>query len=257
MPMKVIPICIVLAACLLCSCSPQETQPSETQPNVQLTGMEAKTRANQSGQLDITGLPLIEVNSSSVRFGYMAFLITGDEGWESADRALSRSLAASGVPVVALDWSRYFSNYRTPEEASESLEKILTHYRSTWNQDKIIAIGRSAGANALPFMLNRLPDSLLSHVEVVALLDPDSKTAPGSPAGDWLRSGNKGSFSLVRAEIEKLRAGIIYCYHGMPLARAACGSLDPKRVLVRALKSGSSPNVSYDAAAQEIVKKLR
>jgi len=243
-------------------CSPSRKGPSGNSQNPaargkkQVSSLAAQTNPDPSGRPDLTGLPLIEVNSSSVRFGYMAFLITGDGGWEAADLALARSFAASGVPVVALDWPRYCASRPTPEEAAASLAKILTYYFSTWNQDKVVVMGLSLGAEALAFMLNRLPDSLMSHVEVVALLEPGSRTRPELSIIDWLGRGNKTSSLPIRSEIEKLRAKTIYCFHGTQPASALCRSLDPKRVLVRALKSGNSRDVPYDAAAQEIVRKI-
>lgn len=255
--MKIFPVCIFLIVGMLCGCSPQGTQPSRTPKKARLTELQAEARADPAGQHDIAGLPLIEVNSSSVRFGYMAFLITGDGGWEDADRALSRSLAASGVPVVALDWPRYCAERPTPEAAAATVADILTHYFSVWNQNKVLALGRSTGADALPFVLNRLPDSLLSHIAVVALLEPGSKTGLEFAISDWFGGGDRTSALPIRMEIEKLRAGTLYCFHGAQEAGAVCSGFDSKRMLIRALKAGNSPDVPYDAAGQEIIRKIR
>lgn len=247
---------ILLAAALSCGCPAPARSPA--------AGGAEPTPAPAAGapsappaQPELAGLPLIEVNSSSVRFGYMAFLLTGENGWEDADRALSRSLAASGVPVVALDGQRFFARRPTPEEASASLERILTHYLSAWNQEKIVAAGRAAGGAALPVMLNRLPERLQARVEVMAGIEPVA-AGPDSPAGGWFGGGAQSPSRAVRAEIGRLRAPSLYCFHGIrPGGREICKILDPERVMIRTLQPGRSPEVPYDAAAQEIIRMIR
>ena len=51
---------------------------------------------------------------------------------------------------------------RTPEESARALEGVIRAYKLRWHKDKVILIGYSRGADALPFMISRLPNDVRS-----------------------------------------------------------------------------------------------
>ena len=118
---------------------------------------------------DVGGIPLIELSAprQSDRF---AVMITGDGGWRRVDRKVTDKLRAAGIPIVGFIASTYFRTERTPDESACALERVVRTYKLRWHKNKVILIGYSRGADALPFMVSRLPDDVRASVALIALL---------------------------------------------------------------------------------------
>ena len=97
----------------------------------------------------VDDLPLIESLSKSADRPLFAVLISGDGGWASIDRQLTKGLVAKGVSVVGLNARSYFWKRKSPAAAGEDLQRILNYYFSVWNKAQVILIGYSRGADVL------------------------------------------------------------------------------------------------------------
>ena len=78
---------------------------------------------------------------------------------------------------MGLNSLKYFWKQRTPEEAARDVARILRHYLSAWNKQRVLLVGYSFGADVLPFVVNRLPPDLRARVASVSLLGIDSNAA--------------------------------------------------------------------------------
>ena len=75
-----------------------------------------------SGRIPLVELPAISTSP------YLAVFITGDGGWVTLDRRVSKAIASAGVPVVVINSLRYFWYRRTPEQAAEDLARVINNY---------------------------------------------------------------------------------------------------------------------------------
>lgn len=121
-------------------------------------------------------LPLVIISAPRAENRPMVLMITGDGGWGRIGRKLSKQFKRENVPMIALSSWRYFKRKKTPDTTTRAVESILDEYRQQWHKNSFILIGYSFGADVIPFVVNRLPDSLLKHCAGVALFSPGTST---------------------------------------------------------------------------------
>ena len=204
----------------------------------------------------LADLPLTEIPSAAGSSNFLAVHITGDGGYGTTDRGLSETLAAHGIPAVALNSLHYFWKKRTPEEGAADLQRILEHYRLTWHKEKYILIGYSMGADVLPFMLTRVPKSSLERVALVALLGPGPRAAFQFHLTQWLGRPPDDSKLNVQPELEKLRGIRMLCFAGDEDKEAICDRLDPGLAKPVALEGGHRIGAHYLPVADVILREV-
>lgn len=202
---------------------------------------------------ELKDLPLVEVPASKGESDTLAVIISGDGGWTSIDRELGNALATTGMAVVGLNSLQYFWKKRTAESSAEDLQKIIRHYLAAWNKSKVIVIGYSFGADVLPFMVNRLPEDMLSKISLAVLLGPSSYAGFEFHVTDWLDIVLPKSAKPVLPEVEKLRGMKILCVHGEAEKDTLCKKLDPAQAKVLATKGAHHFGGDYNLIAQAIL----
>ncbi len=206
--------------------------------------------------LGLADLPLTEIPATTGSSSFLAVHMTGDGGYGGTDRGLCQTLAAHGIPAVALNSLHYFWKQRTPEGASGDLERILTHYRQVWRKEKFILIGYSMGADVLPFMLSRLPKSSLEGVALVAFLGPGREAEFQFHLTQWLGRAPQNPAMPVEPEIEKLKGIRMLCFAGDEDRDAICGRLDPDLVRPVVIPGGHRIGSHYQPVTDAILKEL-
>ena len=197
-------------------------------------------------------LPLIEV-AADVGKKNMAILWSGDGGWAGIDRDLAHALSEGGVSVIGVNSLQYFWKRRTPEGAAHDLSRILQHYLEKLHPEKICLIGYSLGADALPFMVNRLPHELEQHIDFLSLLAPGEFATFEFRITEWL-GGHPNEPSLrVLPEIEKIRDVRVLCFYGDQEKDALCAAIDVPFVRSIALQGRHHFGGNYRAIAKEIL----
>jgi type IV secretory pathway VirJ component len=202
----------------------------------------------------LADLPLIEVPAASPATNTLAVILSGDGGWATIDRELGNIFAGRGIPVVGLNSLKYFWTRRTPDGAAKDLERILRHYLVTWKKDKALLIGYSLGADVLPFMANRLPQELLAHTPVVALLGPAHAVDFEFHLTDWLSSSTSAAVHPVLPEVQKLSTTKVLCVYGEEEPDTLCKDLDPQRATILRLKGGHRFEGDYNALAEAVLQ---
>jgi type IV secretory pathway VirJ component len=201
-------------------------------------------------------LPLIEVPAEGAsQSDLLAVHLTGDGGWGVTDRGLATTLAKQGIPVVGLNSLKYFWKHRTPEEASADLDRILQHYLTVWNKKRAIIIGYSFGADALPFLLTRLPEQTRRRIELVTFLGLGSQAEFEFHFGNWLGLGRHSS-QPVQPEVEKLKGEKMVCFYGLEDSDALCRQLPPSLVRTFPLKTGHRIGANFEPIAEEILREV-
>lgn len=212
--------------------------------------------ANAPGPLD--DLPLVELPVNGTGLDYFAVIVTGDGGWASIDKSLGEALNRDNIPVVGLNSLQYFWSYKSPEQSSADLARIIRHYSREWGKKKVVLIGYSRGADVLPFMINRLPEDLKQTIIASVLLGVEAHIEFQFKVADWL-AGNKNDMSLpVIPEVEKLAGKHLACIYGEDEKDTSiCPELDPKRFTVIQMKGGHHFGGDYQKLAQIILDQVK
>lgn len=141
-------------------------------------------------------LPLVEVPAASGG-DTLAVFYSGDGGWASFDAGVAGDLARADIPVVGVNSLRYFWNQRTPPGAAADLTNVLDHYMAAWGRPKVILIGYSFGADALPAIVARLSPQLRAHVRLMALVGVGRTGELKFQPGSWLNMSSAGAYPIA------------------------------------------------------------
>ncbi len=185
-------------------------------------------------QTRITGLPLVEIPAKAAPSpplaGRLAVLLSGDGGWASLDRSIADSFARRGIPVVGIDSLRYFWSGRKPEEAAGDVAAVIDNYLARWRLDRVDLVGFSFGADALPFIANRLPAATAARLASITLIEPSQSASFEIHVADWLPGVTTQGLPLA-PEIRQLKPAPL-CLHGDAEAQSPC-SLVPAGQVAR------------------------
>lgn len=156
----------------------------------------------------------------------LAVIYSGDGGWAAIDRGLTDGLVRAGTPVVGYSSLRYFRTARTPQGAADDLAATLRRYMAAWGKRRVILVGYSFGADALPKIVPALPADPRARVRLVALvgLGPEGELAvhPGS----WLNRVGPSAYAVAPA-LTALRDFPMVCIYGSREAHSICPGLPP------------------------------
>jgi type IV secretory pathway VirJ component len=204
---------------------------------------------------EIRDLPISEVIAKAPS-DRIAVLLTGDGGWSGPlDRGLAAQLAERGVSTAGFDCLRYFWHRRSPEQAAEDLARVMRHYLSAWHAQHVVLIGYSFGADALPFIVRRLPPELREHVATLNLLGPSSSASFEIHLTGWI-PGVKSTGEPVAPELLSLDVPTL-CLYGEGDREALCPELPADRVTIDRIGSGHHFSADYTALADRILRFAR
>jgi len=179
---------------------------------------------------------------------YFVIFITGDGGWRRIDVKVTDVLRDTGMPVVGLLANKYFALERTPEETGADLDKLIREYREKWQRQKVILIGFSRGAEALPFMVNRLSDDARRSVALVVLLGPAEMTGFAMHTPD--------RYPLL-PEIKRAVNIPLLCVNGTLEKHSVCRALQPGEATVLTISGGHHFGGAYDRIGHAILDALK
>ena len=194
-------------------------------------------------------VPVVSYEARGVQTSpYFVVFVTGDGGWRRIDVKVSDVLRDAGMPVVGILANSYFARERTPEQAGNDLEKVIREYQAKWNRRKVVLVGYSRGAEALPFMINRLSPEVQRDVELIALLGPAETTA--------FKVGKPDRYKLA-PEVEKLWGDELVCVVGTYEKHSICRSIPAGEAAVLTLRGGHHFGGAYDRIAHAILDALK
>lgn len=174
----------------------------------------------------VADLPLVERTAAPDRHDdRLAVIVSGDGGWAEIDEQLATALAARGIPVVGWSSLRYFWTPRTPEGAARDLERVLDHYLPEWGRERALLIGYSFGADALPFLVSRLPAEARARVAGVGLLGLSAEASFEFHVTSWIGGGGETRYPTV-PEVRRLQGLPVVCIRGAEETDSACGRLE-------------------------------
>jgi type IV secretory pathway VirJ component len=207
--------------------------------------------AGRPAPADISDLPLQEVHAAGTASGEFALLMTGDGGWAGLDQELAARLAADGVPTVGLNSLKYFWTARTPEQTAQDVARVIRHYLTAWNKQKVLLVGYSFGADVLPFVVNRLPQDLREKVASVSVLGIDSNADFEIRVTDWVGSGDGGP--ATRPELLRIPHLPVLCLYGEGEKDSICPGLPPAAATREQVGTGHHFGGEYATLAERIL----
>lgn len=201
-------------------------------------------------------LPLVEVPAQRREQDYFAVFISGDGGWASIDKEIGDSLAEKGISVVGLDALRYFWSEKTPGQAGKDLERIIQDHFEDWDQNKVVLIGYSLGADVLPPMYNNMSPEVQAKVIKVVLLNPSKTADLQVHLTDWVGlDDGQGKIPLM-PELQKIGASKLFCIYGLDDDETICKGLTPGIGRVVGLEGSHHFDGDYSKVADLILKEL-
>lgn len=176
--------------------------------------------------MPLTIVPAAGTAQSGHEANRMAILYSGDGGWVGIDRDLTAQIAAAGIPVVGVDSLSYFWTARSPKGAGRDLAQLIRAFGQRWNKPRVILIGYSFGADALPHMIAALDPETRSRIDSVSLLGLGARAQFQFHMASWLDFDSSDSLPTLPA-IARLRGLTLRCVRGDLEKDSACPSIPP------------------------------
>ncbi|MDR6624606.1 AcvB/VirJ family lysyl-phosphatidylglycerol hydrolase [Caulobacter segnis] len=186
----------------------------------------------------------------------LAVLYSGDGGWGPLDQQVARRLADNGVPTLGVNSLAYFRTDRTADSVAADLAASLRAYGRQWGRNKVVLIGYSFGADALPVIIPRLPDDVRAQISRVVLIgtgpDGDLRFHPVS----WLNLASRDSFPVAPA-IAALKDLKITCVYGDKERHDICPELPDDAVAKIRLPGGHHFDGDYATLGEAVLRASR
>jgi type IV secretory pathway VirJ component len=119
-------------------------------------------------------LPIKEWNGNATN--PFVLYISGDGGFNRFSTDLCTALNKGGYRVTAINAKSYFWDKKTPEETTAAILSYLVKIFKNRQNQRLVLVGYSFGADVMPFIVNKLPDSIQKKLVSVILLAPSSST---------------------------------------------------------------------------------
>ncbi|TAJ72231.1 MAG: virulence factor [Phenylobacterium sp.] len=185
----------------------------------------------------------------------LAVIYSGDGGWAAIDRGLTDGLVRAGTPVVGYSSLRYFRTARTPQDAAADLAASLRRYMAAWGKRRVILVGYSFGADALPKIVPFLPADLRARVRLVALVGLEPRGELQVHPGSWLNMAGRDAYAVAPA-VAALRGAPMVCIYGSRETRSICPGLPPALIRRVELRGGHHFDRDYAAISRAILQAL-
>ncbi|HRY17366.1 MAG TPA: AcvB/VirJ family lysyl-phosphatidylglycerol hydrolase [Candidatus Competibacteraceae bacterium] len=205
----------------------------------------------------IMGIPLTEVPvTGGPDRPQLAVMLSGDGGWALLDRSMTAELAKNGLPVIGWDSLSYFWKARQPDEVALDLERTLRQYLDTWKKERIVLIGYSFGADALPAIANRLPPALRARIDLMVFLGLSDNASFEFHLSDWISDNPDEGDQPVRPELAKLSTIKRLCIYGAEEEDASCPKLADLGIIVQQMPGDHHFDEDYQGLARRILDQL-
>lgn len=148
-------------------------------------------------------LPVKEWNASSHNKPFI-FYISGDGGMNRFSTELCNSINQKGFDITALDARSYFWSKKTPEQTANDIAQYLSKKILGRTDQQVVLIGYSFGADVLPFVLNRLPQTLAGKIKASFLLASSGSTDFVIHIADLFGAGKRRGMDVL-TELNKVQ----------------------------------------------------
>jgi type IV secretory pathway VirJ component len=203
----------------------------------------------------VADLSLVEALPQHRSDGHvLAVVLSGDGGWTEIDKSIAADLSGAGVPVVGWSSLDYYWRPRTPEGAAADLARIVEHYTTAWQKERVLVIGYSFGADVAPFLVNRLPDPAKNRIANVVLLSPSQTATFEFHLAMWLGGGADPRYPTA-PEIARLSIPVT-CVSASDQSDSVCRTVKSARLRTLTIGRGHHFSGEYGRIVEEILREL-
>ena len=200
----------------------------------------------------VAGLHLVKIPATTPG-DTLAVFYSGDGGWGPLDRDVSKALARDGVPVLGVNSLRYFMAKRSPQAAADDLTAALRRYEPRWGRRKVVLVGYSFGADALPAIVPYLPPDLRSQVKGLVLIGTGPDGDLRFHVGSWLGRAEPDGYRVAPA-LARLNGLPMTCIYGDQERHDICASLPPATIRQVRLAGSHHFNGDYATLGQAVIE---
>jgi type IV secretory pathway VirJ component len=183
----------------------------------------------------------------------MAVFYSGDGGWGRLDQGVAKVLAAGGVPVLGVNSLRYFLDKRSPQQLADDLADQLRQREARWGRRKIVLVGYSFGADALPAIVPRLPADLRGQITGLVLIGTGPHGDLTFHPASWLNRPTADSFAVAPA-VEALKGLPMTCIYGDKERQDICPTLPAATIRQVRLHGGHHFDGDYTGLGQAVLR---
>ncbi|WP_343562501.1 AcvB/VirJ family lysyl-phosphatidylglycerol hydrolase [Sphingobacterium sp.] len=134
----------------------------------------------------------------------LVLYLSGDGGFNSFSNKICQLIADAGYAVAAIDSKSYFWKKKTAKDIAADISNTLKNHFLRRQNQQLFIVGYSFGADAVPFIINRIDPLVKKNVRSIVLLEPSVSTDLEIHIADILgRSSAKRSLDVV-AEINRI-----------------------------------------------------
>jgi len=134
----------------------------------------------------------------------LVLYLSGDGGFNSFSNKICQLIADAGYAVAAIDSKNYFWKKKTAKDIAADISNTLKNLILARQNQQLFIVGYSFGADAVPFIINRIDPLVKKNVRSIVLLEPSVSTDLEIHIADILgRSSTKRSLDVV-AEINRI-----------------------------------------------------
>lgn len=134
----------------------------------------------------------------------LVLYLSGDGGFNSFSNKICQLIADAGYAVAAIDSRSYFWRKKTLKDIAADMSNTLKNLILSRQNHQFFIVGYSFGADAVPFIINRIDPLIKENVRSIVLLEPSVSTDLEIHIADILgRSSTKRSLDVV-AEINRI-----------------------------------------------------
>lgn len=243
-------VCILLLALALVGWKvlwPRWFPPRPIAGNMPIT--QSNNKESQVLWQHIKDLPLIEVRATPSSKQTLILFISGDGGWGGTESNMSKDFTHYGLPVVGLNTARYFLHKQNPDDIARDVDRVLEFYGAAWHKTRYILIGYSFGADVLPFVYNRLPETTKQKVSTLALMGPEAAAQFQLNVGYFF--SNEGQ--PVLPELVRIQGPALYCFYGKTETDSLCPKLTATHAILISRTGGHRVEKDYNGLLNPLV----
>ncbi|MGJ1433233.1 AcvB/VirJ family lysyl-phosphatidylglycerol hydrolase [Sphingobacterium spiritivorum] len=181
---------------------------------------------------------------------------SGDGGLNTFSNNLCSTLANKGYGISAVDSKKYFWNKKSPQQLATDMAGYLHKMLDKRPNTQFVIAGFSFGADAVPFLVNRLPADLKSKLYRAVMIEPSTSTDLEIHLADMVgRSHVKRSLDVI-AEINKIENTQTLLLMGNDTRDFPSSQLATKHVRIQVLKGDHHFDGHEDEVANAVISEL-
>ncbi|EEI90837.1 bacterial virulence protein (VirJ) [Sphingobacterium spiritivorum ATCC 33300] len=181
---------------------------------------------------------------------------SGDGGLNTFSSNLCSAFANKGYGISAVDSKKYFWNKKSPQQLATDMTIYLHKILDKRPNTQFVIAGFSFGADAVPFLVNRLPGDLKNKLYRAIMIEPSTSTDLEIHLADMVgRSHVKRSLNVI-AEINKIENTQTLLLMGNDTRDFPSSQLITKHLRIQVLKGDHHFDGHEDEVANAVISEL-